>query len=139
MNKNDPFELFRSASSKKFLKDIKKTVNEKPSSPIPSNSEVNQMFEKIYEMRSEILAKLDLFCEKTGISKEEIQNFFDNPDNFSPQKWEQVQVKRQSLEQQIISIFGQGAAPQKSNQKLKKISKERKGKTLGARQRWIPL
>lgn len=147
MSQNSPFDMFKSSSSKPFSK--KKpdpsSLDPNPAKPlassdaVPSREDVTEMFAQINQMKTNLLAQYEQFCEKTGLSREEIHNFFDNPNNFSPQKWEDVQKSRSLLEQQIVSIFGKGATSNKSQFNQKKLSKERKSKTLGARQKWIQM
>lgn len=142
----NPFDLFKSSQSKKNTKEKfeEKTSiplhlsPSEPSESVPTNEDVARMFDQINQMKTDLLAKYDLFCEKTGLTREEVHSFFSNPNNFSPQKWEDVQKNRTLLEQQIISIFGQSSLKNAGYQQ-KKMNKERKSKTLGDRQKWIRM
>lgn len=109
-----------------------------PPPHIPSEEELLEIFKKIYSMRDDLEKKFESFYEKSGFSPKELESFFSNPNNFSIEKWEKLQSMRESLENKIQTFVG---VPVKSAKNKSKTAsaKERKGKTIGARKKWIPM
>lgn len=117
--------------------DLKELLNLHP------DPEINVMFNKMYQMRDEILTKLATIYESAGLTTAQVKNYLDNPNNFPPETWQRIQSERDILEKkvsEVLKIYG------KKKKKglisgLKGVgdSKERKSKTLGSRRNWIPM
>ncbi len=113
-----------------------------PSSPTPPkvvnrDPEITDMLKNIEFMQKDLQNKLEYIKQKTGWGSEEIQKFMANPRNFSPKEWKQLQQNKDILGDQVWSTLGMELKPKESHRK--NLAKERKGKTLGARKKWISM
>jgi vacuolar-type H+-ATPase subunit D/Vma8 len=83
--------------------------------------------------------QLEAFLMKSGLSKEMIKTLLDNPNNFTDAGWKILKAKRDHLTKKVWDqISGEEAATIKAKQKSKAASAQ-KGKTLGARKKWLPM
>ncbi|QLH36363.1 MAG: hypothetical protein HWD61_09660 [Parachlamydiaceae bacterium] len=71
--------------------------------------EINVMFNKMYQMRDEILTKLATIYESAGLTTAQVKNYLDNPNNFPPETWQRIQSERDILEKkvsEVLKIYG---------------------------------
>lgn len=149
METNSSSNIFEEASKRLGgsgkQKPLKKKVSESPSSanaaPLAplSDTDVKSMLERMHFMNKDLENKLESVYTKTGMPKEEIHNFLENPNNFSSTVWNKIQEDMTSLEQKVWAAVGKHMKKSMLKKKTDKKSKERKGKTLGARKKWIPV
>lgn len=120
---------------------------ESPPEPTPkgskiSDEELKKQLSLAKEKHKEIEQQLETFLMKSGLSKEMIKTFLDNPNNFTTAGWKILQSKRDNLTQKIWDHIGGEKSDEatliKAKQKLKGASVQ-KGKTLGARKKWLPM
>lgn len=128
-------------TARKKAMDKGKETPSPPPAPIKTTGEtetVEEMLSKIAAMRDDLRKKMDILVEKSGVSRQEIVNYCSNPNNFSTQKWEQMERKRRDFEAKVWAALGKSVEGAKEQQ-ASKDTKARKGKTLGARGNWIPM
>jgi hypothetical protein len=137
---DQPFNLFDlSAKSGK-----KKPEKERPSSPkaapLPeiSGNDTEKILQKMKKMHSELRTQVELIFEKSGQDPRTFSDYFNNPSNFEPEEWSRLQRKKEEISAQIL---GQAGARElrKPKKPESRAAKERKGKTLGARKKWIDM
>lgn len=101
--------------------------------------ELNEIFKKIYEMDGKIREAFDNVIQKSGISKEDLFRFFEDPKNFSSQQIEKFEKDKDELEKKLVPIMGSKWKNARKTKSKKKLVKKRKGKTLGGRKGWISM
>lgn len=101
--------------------------------------EINAMFQKIYEMDGKIQEAVDRVLKLSGMTKEELWRHFDNPKSLTVNQLEKMEQQRAELEKKVSSILGPKWGVRRKAKKEKKLSKKRKGKTLGGRKGWISM
>ncbi|CUI15714.1 conserved hypothetical protein [Candidatus Protochlamydia naegleriophila] len=106
--------------------------------------DVERMISNVRQLHDEIDRKLDEIYQKSGWSPKYIETFLDNPNNFTREEWERVQLERQNFLNSLKTEKELAMAPAtktKSQQDRETLqsTKERRGKTIGARRNWIPM
>lgn len=107
-----------------------------PFSPNMTQAEVEQVFAKMSQMRDELEDKLEDVIAKSGFTREEITQYFNDPKKCPPIEWDRLQRKKEDLEEKL---FGKKHTVIKKQKQLTKDTKNRKSKTQGARKKWIPM
>ncbi|SPJ31566.1 hypothetical protein [Candidatus Protochlamydia amoebophila] len=104
-------------------------------------SDVENMISKVKILHDEIDRKLDDIFQKSGWTSKQIKTYLDNPNNFTVDEWEKVQRDRQKL-MNTLKTGKDLQAASISNAKTEqnsKLTRERRGKTIGARRNWISM
>ncbi len=134
----------------------KKATHASPASarpPVPSitvklDPEVENMLNAMKDMHKDIDNKLRKIYEISGLKREQILSYINDPNNFSPEEWQILQARRDQVENKLLSFLGpkvQAERERIKNQELGKVqaneqAKNRKSKTLAARKKnWIPM
>ncbi|PJD96127.1 MAG: hypothetical protein CK425_06910 [Parachlamydia sp.] len=106
-----------------------------------SDSEMTQMLEKINKMRRDLEKKLEDLHDQSGLTKEQLQAYLDNPQNVGTPQWQKIQQRREELSEKLYGMIGaeERIRAAKKNQEVEKNTKARKSKTLGNRKKWIPI
>lgn len=111
--------------------------------PLPNvnitDDQLAEMFERAKKMRTEIEEKLQEVYDKTGLTRKQVETYMNNPKNFSIQEWQNIQIGRKDWEGRLYGLIGQEYKEKRQKAVQDQSSKERKGKTLGARKNWIPM
>ncbi|MGA8165541.1 MAG: hypothetical protein WB791_11080 [Waddliaceae bacterium] len=153
MKKNQQFNIFGEAPKKVKKKktltpsssSAAEPVIEKKTQPTSSGlagittDEPEEMLKRIHKMDDDLENKMTRVCELSGMSRKEVHDFIENPDNFTVQQWKKAQEDKSAIEEKIYAIFGAEQQNIKAEKKKKKISKKRRGKTLGARKGWLQM
>lgn len=160
MAKDSPLNIFHaSAKSKKPTQTGGATKFPAVSS---RNIAIEAMLERMDEMRKDIDLKLENLMKPNGLTKERLQEYLNNPQNFTNEQWQFLQEKNQELSKKIwttvetvepiVSIAEEAQPklePRTSPQSLKTDATStgpasatpmqgRKGKFVGSRRHWIP-
>lgn len=147
--------IFETAASKLGKKSKKgKDTGPVPLKPVPDQDpkplvggvipkqkgdpETQAMLQKIRTMQADLQQKFDALYKKAKMTPTEFKNYLDDPKNFSKKEWDFVQSNRYALEEKVWDVVGLELKPA-TGHKRENISHERKGKTLGARKKWIPM
>lgn len=156
MVKNEDFNIFDESRKQMDKKKKKKVVkpssskesltlnNQKESSPSNPKSpaddmEIDNMLKRLRYMDHDLREKIGRICELSGMTKREIERYIENPDNFSDYEWNKVQHEKEKLEDKLFTTIGIKTKKRILKKKKSKISKERRGKTLGGRKGWIQM
>jgi len=134
MNDEKPSNIFDEASKKP--KKAKKPAP--PKKPL-TDAEVSKMLDRMNEMRREIEKKVEDACEGKGLTWQNVQDYVNEPKNFLPTEWKRLQHRREEVAEKLWASLGTDVKKKKAAVTKKKVAKKRKGKTLGARKRWIPM
>lgn len=115
-----------------------------PKRKLPERSSIQDldlkdMLDRIYQLDDDLQKKLDYVCQISGLSRKQVATLLENPSNFHPEKWKHMQLQKELLEQKLYAAFGLELKQKKLHKKKRLAAKERKGKTLGARKRWIDM
>jgi hypothetical protein len=133
-NSNDP-----SKKSKRLVKKKKTQTVVARASVSYATPELEELFAKMYAMKDDLDAKLNKVGELVGMSTKEISSYLNNPNNFSPAQWEKMQADRKKVEQQLYLGMGQEVKEKKAKKVLEKKAKERRGKMIGSRKKWLQM
>lgn len=106
--------------------------------------DVERMISSVRQLHDEIDRKLDEIYQKSGWSPKYIQTYLDNPNNFTREEWERVQQERQNFLNSLKTEKELAMAPTSKTKSQREreaaqSTKERRGKTIGARRNWIPM
>lgn len=108
-----------------------------PKAIIPTD--IKEIFSKIKEMKSEIDDKIQFILGQKGHTAESIKRYLNNPQNFTPTEWMMMQTHRGDLEQKLGSLITPQLKTLQTKQQAAEQGKNRKGKTLGSRKKWLPM
>ena len=101
------------------------------------DAEIKAMLQRMADMKKEMERQLTNIYSKAALSRLDIKEFLENPNNFSRKDWEKVQRHKDFLIEQISMIFTPESTIRRPPKTKEKVDKERRGKTLGARKKWI--
>lgn len=146
MEKDSPFNIFGSQPSKKKTAAAAPAKAEAaPAAPTKSGKvvsldpEIQSMITTMRQYHDEIERKLDDAYQKTGLDARSVRNYLDNPNNFSKEEWERVQIQRKEKLENIAKQIG-GQAPSSITRSATQMAKSDKGKkNPGARRNWMPM
>jgi len=108
------------------------------SSPV-GDMEVDDMLKRLRDMDQDLQKKMERVCELSGMTKREIEQYIENPHNFTDSQWQKMQKEKEKLEEDIYAAIGIRAKKRILKKKKKKIAKGRRGKTLGGRKGWMKM
>lgn len=99
----------------------------------------SEIINKTQEKLDELQERAAKIYEKTGMSREQIQEYASNPDHFTPEQWKALQRVREACEKfhrQTRDTIGEENLKVVSNSK-----KERKKQSqrFAKKKNWIPL
>lgn len=133
-----------------FFDESPSSPKKEPDPPLSSNStkkislstgnpELDERL-KIFEKSHDDLKKQidDIFLQ-SGMTQKTITDYLNNPNNFSSTQWALIQQQREQLQEKIWKMVGKKYKQIFTAKQQAKSSKERKGKTLGARKNWMPM
>lgn len=101
--------------------------------------EIKEWVERIETLHQEIENKTNELIEKGGHTPLSIRKYLDDPKNFSPKDWQMIQAQRERMDKDFGIRIDPLFKKQRKEKETKVLSKERKGKSLGSRKRWIDM
>lgn len=148
--------IFEAASHKlgkkgKSKSSPRRTHTHLPEKPVVKNAsdpEIDEIRSRIRQMQQDISDKLDIINQNSQLKPEQIRNLLTDPKYYTPQQWDELQNYRKSLGDKIFNAIGREIKVTKPTEesfqapppKIKDTTDaSRKGKTLGARKKWIPM
>lgn len=102
---------------------------------VPTDTEVEKMLEKMEVLKNDLQQKLEKVFSKSSFDSDAMEKYLDA---ISDEEQSDREKKHQALENQIWDALGADAKTVFSEKKQKKAKKVRKGKSSGARRKWIP-
>jgi hypothetical protein len=136
-------EKFKSKNSGKSSKRLVKKKKE-PSVSVRArvtfaDPELDSIFAKMYAMKDDLDAKFNKVSELIGMTSKEIASYLNNPNNFTPSQWEKMQADKKKAEEQLYLGTGKEAKEKKAKKVIEKQAKDRRGKMIGARKKWLQM
>lgn len=152
MSDDRPYNIFDPDFSRPLKPKPKRPVEppSAPSKPPPPKEtpagkkkhydpETDQLLEKIFRMREDLEQKLNTIYEKTGLPRAEIERFLSDRKNFPGDRWERIEKEKKDLEQRLYHVLKMEKREVSKKEAEFKAEKDRKGKFLGGRKKWIPI
>jgi hypothetical protein len=151
MDNSPSHNIFDEASKKRSAPPIKKNqqkpaddIFQKPGVPhdpphLLTETDIQIMFNRVSEMQKDLDKKTDDLKEKISLSPKDVVNFFSEAKNFTPEQWNIIQNNRSDLEKKTWAVIGKDPAVHKEKKLEDKNTKQRKAKSIGARNNWIPM
>lgn len=97
--------------------------------------ETQEMLQRIKEMKDDLDSKIEEIKNQTGPAAEHFKKLLTNQVELSPQEWDDIQLAKKLLGDKLWDSMNQVKEPPKAPP----TPSNRKGKTLGARKKWIPM
>lgn len=140
MSDVSPFSLFDQSGKSKKNSPFKKedSLPKSEGSPI-SDKEAIEMIQKMKKTHEEFSAKIDNAFTLLGKSREEIATLCEKPENFDQQDYEEYIQRKEEMEAKILGISKDLLKKEKRKKADKLASKDRRGKMLGGRKRWLDM
>lgn len=126
-------------SGKSPKKKPQKTVTATPSPPASTSNDALGQIAKMKEMQANFTIQIEETLKKTGQDIQTISKYCQNPSNFSKEQWEELQKKKEDLEVMFSGLSKEAIEVKKKKKADVAASKERRGKTLGARKNWLDM
>lgn len=105
-----------------------------PNAPKKSTKE---MLERMHYLHHDLQDKLETTYTKSGLPPKIVEVFSDVIEKAPA--WEHYQKEQRKLDEQVAQVIGTSAPRVKRRTRMAKKEKARKGKTLGARKKWLPM
>ncbi|MFI5344585.1 MAG: hypothetical protein ACHQUC_10230 [Chlamydiales bacterium] len=126
------------------MENMEKPVSETAHPSLPgAEQNVKELLAKYNAMRDDLKKNLDQYREISGLSPEQVRTYFEDPDNFTPQQWEEYQSeKKKYLEIIENAQTGLSESTRKKRAEAAKASpalKKARSKLRGVKQKWIPM
>jgi polyhydroxyalkanoate synthesis regulator phasin len=151
MGSSDSFNLF-DPSSHASKKQPAKKPNPSPPSPPPTpeqkekirenlykDPELKEWLEKITHQKNELREIWVGLVEKGGHSPQSLKRYLNDLTNFSAEQKKLIQKKKDELDQTLGEQLSPSLKKLKKEKETESETKTRKGKTLGARKKWIDM
>lgn len=109
---------------------------------VPQDPEIRDMVGQIKTMQDDLKSRFDQLYVETGMNEDQLKTFMDNPKNFLPADWEFLQKNKNVLEEKVWNAVGEELKPKPQSavrSSRTNPNDERKGKTLGARKKWLDM
>lgn len=140
MKEGNSFNLFSpDAHSSKKPKAPPPKKAEEAKQEVSPKEDAFKVLANMKKMHEELNVKIDNLFKQSGRDPREIREYFKEPRNFTAHEWKRIQDRKEELEAYIKVVSKEELKKKKSKQKTSEMSKERKGKTLGARKKWLPM
>lgn len=105
----------------------------------PSNQDTLAQIAKMKEMQAKLALQIEETLKKSGQDEATVIKFCQNPSNFTKEQWEELQKKKEELEMSFSGLSKDTLDAKKKKKADLSASKERRGKTLGARKNWLDM
>ena len=146
-DKDSPLNFFQSSAKKKKIpteppaqassKDKLVPVTTPKLPTLQKDPEVTEMLKKIEDMRNDIEQQIEFISRQSGWSKEKIWQFTNDPKNFSSEQWAIVQNENKAFVDKVWAAVAPAIEIHKDQAKKSQEVKDRKGKFIGSRRKWI--
>lgn len=136
--------IFQAAGKKPVKKKKKKKkaappLEKKKERPSFDDKEVDEAFNRMTQIRDEIVKKLEALYKEGGITPQDLSSYLDDQKNFPGKLFDSVQQQREKLLEDIWKGLGKKEKVKHIRKKAKKMGKKRKRKMIGGRKKWIPM
>jgi len=101
--------------------------------------DLQKKLQVIMGLRNKVGAALDQVYQKGDFSPQQVTDFLNNPEHFSPQQIQTIEKSREEIMAFIWDVLGEKKKAQHEKKILKKKAKKRRGKSLGHRRKWLKM
>jgi ABC-type transporter Mla subunit MlaD len=127
------------ASLKKALEEVLKQFNiqlepVRGSDDLSKQNDYSEIISKTQEKLDELNEKAEDVLKRTGMTREQLDAYANNPNNFTKEQWEALQGLRENVEQ----FKRQTQGIEKTESELPRKEKKQKHR-FGKKKNWIPL
>lgn len=152
MNEESPMNIFSAAAKKKKSRSSTKSGKEPapqekpPVAPASRHTvlrydgEIDEMLQRIHEMKDDLDAKMELLVNYSGITKERLHHLINtNAKHLAQEQVDFLNNQPKKLAEELWAIVGSqslGGLPQKNEADRSKVFK---AKMMGSRRNWMPL
>jgi hypothetical protein len=108
-----------------------------------SDPELEAQYQRVKRGVDQISQAIDKSCEQMEVSRSEFERHMQDPDNFPPAQWKDMQESYLAFKEYLgikrnISDTPQGSGLLK-HRKRRRSGKALKGKGIGGRKGWLPM
>lgn len=137
--KGNIFDMAGKQKARPTAKIPPEKIPEKETKPAEPVGNVDEMFEKMRSMKRELQDNLEKTLTQSGLSPKELENVV-QPFKGT-EAWKKSEKEHQNLVKKVSEAIGSSAPGPKTEKEKEesKMDKERKGKTLGLRKKWMPM
>jgi hypothetical protein len=100
---------------------------------------LTEMIDRIRHLQNNLNEKIEGVLKQGKYDIVKITKFLSNKANFSEKEWQAIQSHRELIASSLGVKSKELITKEKKVQETRKMVKGRKGKTLGARRRWIDM
>lgn len=104
-----------------------------------STDDVIQKLQKMQEKHTKLVGQIEEIFQKSGVDPKELERYCENPSNFTPIQWTRVQERKEEIETSITGMSRENLRKSKDEKAKTQVTKERRGKTLGSRKKWLDM
>jgi hypothetical protein len=105
--------------------------------------EAAKLMDNLERKRKELKNKLDESFRVRGIDPDYLRSYMNNPSNFTPQEWSNLQKEREKFIKSLgfspDSLEGSGSGYTPSSSSASKGNKERRKTAAMRRRNWLPM
>ncbi|NGX61774.1 MAG: hypothetical protein K940chlam9_01263 [Chlamydiae bacterium] len=112
---------------------------EEETSEIEPQEDYSDLINKTQEKLDELNEKAEEIYERTGMSREQLESYSANPNNFSPEQWEALQKVREACENYKTRAAGRLKNFHFEEKIEKRIKKQKQPQRFAKKKHWIPL
>ena len=108
-------------------------------SKLLKDEEVEEAFKKLEDQHEKLEKQLETAFDSLGKGPNELETYLSNPNNFSSETWKMMEKEKELYIKKITKAVGKNAMEGEKKKKIKKAQKKRRGKSLGARKKWLDM
>jgi hypothetical protein len=111
----------------------------KPSKPIEdADPEVAELFKKAEKLDSDFQSQLIEFEKLIGVSHKEVSTHLQDPENFTPEEWAEIQKEEQQFFEEMEKLMGKEKVKEIKEEIVQSSKgKQAKSKSRASRRKWI--
>jgi len=132
---NDFVKSFKHPELAEFMNEIEDPLEGK---------DLEGMLDRIQKMRNELIGRVDDLYEASSLSKEKVNTYMENPDNFTRSEWEAIEMFKAKTEDYVkeFQVISQGAGIREIVREGRKRAQKKKTKLERkntSNKKWIPM
>ena len=112
-------------------------AKEVPAGPPLTDDEIKERFERYKELHNMIHDKLEKVLEEKNLTKRQVHDYFDKPQNFTARQWQLIEAERDETEKKLKELVPKKAAAKEKRKSGKE--KGKKPKRMQTKSRWIQM
>ena len=101
-----------------------------------TDEELDARFKRCKELHALIQDNLDKAFEEQHLTKKEVHEYFDSPENFTEKQWQLIQAQKDATREKLAELVPK---KKKSLAEKKAAAKGQKPKSMQTKSRWLPM